>query len=66
MAYPLHTRHVEALMAERGMQVEHSTMNRWGVNESPLLEEAFHRRKRPGWVRGRRDETYVKVKGQRR
>ena len=31
---------------------------------SPLLEEAFHRRKRPVWVSWRMDETYIKVKGQ--
>jgi len=30
----------------------------------PLLEEAFHRRKRPVWVSWRLDETYIKVKGQ--
>jgi transposase-like protein len=28
VAYPLSTRHVEARMAERGVQVDHSTMNR--------------------------------------
>jgi transposase-like protein len=28
LAYPLSTRHVEALMAERGVEVDHSTMNR--------------------------------------
>ena len=31
---------------------------------SPLLEEAFHRRKRPVWVSWRMDETYIKIKGQ--
>ena len=30
---------------------------------SPLLEEAFHRRKRPVWVSWRMDETSIKVKG---
>jgi transposase-like protein len=34
------------------------------VKYSPLLEEAFHRRKRPVWVSWRMDETYIKVKGQ--
>jgi transposase-like protein len=28
VAYPLRTRHVEELMQERGISVEHSTMNR--------------------------------------
>src|SRR5215831_1541228 len=39
-------------------------MNRWTIRYSPLLEEAFHRRKRPVWVSWRMDETYIKVKGQ--
>jgi putative transposase len=64
LAYPLSTRHVEELMLERGVHVDHSTINRWVVKYSPLLEEAFHRRKRPVWVSWRMDETYVKVKGQ--
>ena len=60
----LSTRHVEELMEERGVQVDHSTINRWVVKYSPQLEEAFHRRKRPVWVSWRMDETYIKVKGQ--
>ena len=51
VAYPLSTRHVEEkLMLERGIHVNHSTINRWVVKYSPQLEEAFHRRKRPVWV----------------
>src|SRR5262249_3978640 len=64
VAYPLSTRHVEELMRERGVHVDHSTINRWVVKYSPLLEEAFHRRKRPVYVSWRMDETYIKVKGQ--
>src|ERR671930_1751652 len=64
LAYPLSTRHVEELMEERGVEVDHSTINRWVVKYSPLLEEAFHRRKRPVWTSWRMDETYIKVKGQ--
>ena len=64
VAYPLSTRHVEELMEERGVKVDHSTINRWVIKYSPQLEEAFHRRKRPVWVSWRMDETYIKVKGQ--
>jgi putative transposase len=64
VAYPLSTRHVEELMEERGVEVDHSTINRWVIRYSPQLEEAFHRRKRPVWVSWRMDETYIKVKGQ--
>jgi putative transposase len=31
VAYPLSTRHVEELMQERGVSVDHSTVNRWVV-----------------------------------
>src|SRR5712691_795992 len=63
-AYPLSTRHVEELMEERGVKVDHSTINRWVIKYSPQLEEAFHRRKRAVWVSWRMDETYIKVKGE--
>jgi putative transposase len=64
LAYPLSYRHVEELMEERGVPVDHATIQRWVVKYSPQLEEAFHHRKRPVWVRWRMDETYIKVKGE--
>jgi putative transposase len=64
VAYPLSTRHVEELMQERGVAVDHATVNRWVIKYSPPLEEAFHRRKRPVWVSWRMDETYIRVKGE--
>src|ERR687884_2281186 len=64
VAYPLSPRHVEELMLERGVHVDHSTVNRWVIKYSPQLEEAFHRRKRPVWTSWRMDETYIKVKGE--
>jgi putative transposase len=64
VAYPLSTCQVEALMLERGVHVDHSTINRWVVKYSPPLEDAFHRRKRPVWISWRMDETSIKVKGQ--
>ena len=64
LAYPLSTRHVEELMAERGVKVDHSTINRWVVKYSPQLEQEFHRRKRPVSVSWRMDETYIRVKGE--
>jgi len=63
LAYPLSTRHVEELMEERGVDVDHSTINRRVIKYSPQLEDEFHRRKRPVWVSWRMDETYIKVKG---
>src|SRR6266446_4621143 len=63
-AFLLSARHVEELMEERGVEVDHSTIHRWVIKYSPQLEEAFHRRKRPVWVSWRMDETYIKVKGE--
>jgi len=31
VAYPLRTRHVEERMEERGVAVDHSTINRWVI-----------------------------------
>ena len=64
VAYPLSYRHVEELREERGVAVDHATINRWVLKYSPQLEEAFHRRKRSVWLSWRMDETYIKIKGQ--
>src|SRR2546426_6350422 len=63
VAYPLSTRHVEALMQERGVSVDDATIDWWVVKESPQLQEAFHPRKRPVWLSWRMDEAYIRVKG---
>jgi len=60
VAYPLSYRHVEELMEERGVPIDHAPIQRWVVKYSPPLEEAFHRRKRPVWVSWRMDETYLR------
>jgi len=64
VASPLSTRHIEALMEERGIHVAHSTISRWVITYSPPLEAAFHRRKRLGGRRWRLDETSIRVKGE--
>ena len=64
VAYPLSYRHVEELMEERGVEVDHAIIQRWVVKYSPQLETAFHRRKRPVWISWRMDETYIRVKGE--
>jgi putative transposase len=64
VAYPLSYRHVEELTEERGVRLDHATIQRWVVKYSPQLEEAFHQRKRPVGRSWRMDETYIKIKGQ--
>jgi putative transposase len=50
-------------MEERGVEVDHSTLNRWVVKYVPLLDQQFRARKRAVGLSWRMDETYVKVKG---
>jgi transposase-like protein len=64
MAYPLSYRQVEELLDERGVSVDHATIQRWVVRHSPQLEEAFQRRKRPVGISWRLDETSIRVKGE--
>ena len=45
------------------MPVDHAPLQRWVVQDSPLLEAALHRRKRAVWLSGRLDETSIKIKG---
>ena len=35
LAYPLSTRHVEELLQDWGVNVDHSTINRWVIKYSP-------------------------------
>jgi transposase-like protein len=51
------------MMQERGVEVDHSTLNRWVLKYAPLLENRFHARKRPVGSSWGMDETYVKANG---
>jgi putative transposase len=62
-AYPLSYRHLEEMMQERGVFVDHSSINRWAIRFLPLLEKVFRKHKRPVGGSWRMDETYIKVKG---
>ena len=63
VAYPISYRQLEEMMEERGVEVDHSTLNRWVVKYVPLLDQQFRARKRQVGSSWRMDETYVKVKG---
>ena len=45
-AYPLSLRHIEEMMAERGVFVDHATVHRWSIKMLPVLAAVFRRRKR--------------------
>ena len=64
VAYSLSLRNLEEMMAERGFEVDHSSVHRWVIKLVPLFERAFRKHKRPVGKSWRMDETYVKVRGQ--
>lgn len=65
LAYSLSYRDIEELMNERGIKVDHSTINRWVIHYSPLLENKFRKNYKRNVSRSwRMDETYVKIKGE--
>ena len=61
--YAVSYRDLEEIMAERGVIVDHATLNRWVVKFSPLIAANAQARKRPTVNSWRMDETYVKVRG---
>ena len=61
--YGVSYRDLEEIMEERGVKVDHATLNRWVVDYSPLIAAEAKKRKRAVSTSWRTDETYVKVKG---
>ena len=51
-------------MAERGVSVDHATLNRWVIRYSPRIAKEAKKRQQPVAGSWRMDETYIKVKGQ--
>ena len=63
LRYPVSYRDLEEIMEERGVDVDHATLNRWVVNYSPLIAPKAQAKKRPTAISWRMDETYIKVRG---
>jgi len=64
LAHPLSYRDIEEMMKERGVDVDHATLNRWVLKFTPFIEKEFRSRKRSVGGRWRMDETSVSVKGE--
>jgi transposase-like protein len=64
IAYSLSYRDLEELMAERGYNVDHSSVQRWVIHYAPRIEKAFRKTRKKVGNRWRLDETYVKIKGE--
>lgn len=62
--YAVSYRDLQEIMAERGVDVDHATLNRWVVRYSTKIAEQAQKRKHPTLGSWRVDETYIKVKGQ--
>ena len=50
-------------MEERGVSVDHSSINRWAIRFLPLIEKMARKHKHPVGGSWRMDETYIKVEG---
>jgi len=71
LRYPLSYRDIEELFLERGVEVDHSTLNRWVLAYAPLIEKRLRQFRKPPCGSVRIDETgldrvdgiYIKVRG---
>lgn len=62
-ASPVSYQHLEEILEDRGVSVDHSSINRWAICFLPLIKKMARKHKRPLGGRRRMDETYIKVKG---
>jgi len=61
--YAVSYRDLEEIIAERGVQVDHATLNRWVVKYSPDIAKMAQQKKQSTVGSWRMNETYIKVKG---
>ena len=57
LRYPLSYRDIEELFLERGLEVDHSTLNRWVLAYAPLIERRLRAFRKPHCGSIRIDET---------
>ena len=63
LKYSISYRNLEEMMAERGIEVDHTTLMRWVHQYSPEIEKKVRKYLKPNNDSWRVDETYIKVKG---
>ncbi|MBD2097231.1 IS6 family transposase [Trichocoleus sp. FACHB-591] len=61
--YALSYRDLEEMMQERGVEVDHSTINRWVLKYAPELDQRIRLHLKLTNDSWRTDETYIKVRG---
>ena len=63
LRYSLSLRDVEELLAERGLEADHTTIWRWVQRYGPELEQRLRRHLKPTNKSWRVDETYIRMQG---
>jgi transposase-like protein len=63
LAFPISYRDLAAMLSDRGVTVDHTTLFRWVQTYAAELEQRVRRHLRPCTGSWRVDETYIKVKG---
>jgi transposase-like protein len=63
ISYRLSYRDLVEIMAERGVQVAHTTILRWVLRYVPEYEKRWSRFARPVGTSWRVDETYISIRG---
>lgn len=61
--YSVSYRDLQEIMVERGVEIDHATLNRLVVRYAPQIAAQAQKRKRPTSGSWGVDETYIKVKG---
>ena len=64
LQFPISYRDLEAMLADRGVAVDHVTLYRWVQRFAPELERRLRRHLRPCRGPWHVDETYVRVGGE--
>ena len=63
LRYTVSYRDFEEIMAERGVRVDHATLNRCVTKYSPLIASRALSKKRPTQKSWKMDETYIRARG---
>src|SRR3954453_2496572 len=64
LQFPISYRDLEAMLADRGVEVDHTTLYRWIQRFTPELEKRMRRHLRLCRGPWHVDETYIRVNGQ--
>ncbi len=64
LQFPISYRDLERMLADRGVEVDHTTMYRWVQRFAPELEKRMRQHLRPCRGPWHVDETYLRVDGQ--